>query len=80
MGRGAQAAVRRSGEEPRDRDEALLRLARESGGWLGELGVRPDDDVWIRAHAETLSGLFRVRQGRAGWLYRLARRAARTAR
>lgn len=64
-----------------DRDEALLRLARESGGWLGELGVRPDDDQWIRAHAETLASLYRARrQGRAGWLYRLARRAARTAR
>lgn len=63
------------------RDEALLRLARESGAWLGELGVRPGDDRWILAHAQTLASLFRAqRPRRAGWLYRLARRAARTAR
>ena len=70
-----------NGDEGRHRDEALFRLARESGGWLGELGVRPDDDGWIREHAETLASLFRAeRPRRAGWLYRLARRAARTAR
>lgn len=62
-------------------EEALLRLANETGAALGELGVRADDDLWIHAHADTLASLFRVEKPpRMGWLYRLARRAARTAR
>ncbi len=68
-------------EENQSVDEPLLRLARESGRLLGELGVRPEDDRWILAHAATLTSLFRAeRARRAGWVYRLARRAARTAR
>jgi hypothetical protein len=61
----------------------LARLARESGGLLAELGVRPTDHGWIRLHAETIASLDRVERlprGLAGFLYRLARRAARTAR
>jgi hypothetical protein len=63
--------------------EVLSRLARESGSLLAELGVRPGDRDWIRLHAETVGSLDRVstpRRGLAGLLYRLARRAARTAR
>ncbi len=63
--------------------EALLQLARETGAWLGQLGVRPDDDRWIATHSETLESLFRADRARGSgraWLYRLARRAARTAR
>lgn len=66
--------------------EVLSRLATETGAALGDLGVRPEDERWIRLHAETLESLFRVDARRprgAGWfgrLYRLARRAARTAR
>lgn len=69
--------------------EVLSRLAAETGAALGDLGVRPEDDRWIRLHAETLESLFRVDApgsrlaawlGRFGWLYRLARTAARTAR
>jgi hypothetical protein len=74
--------------------EVLSRLARETGATLGDLGVQPEDERWIRLHAETLESLFRVDArrsrpaawlGRFGWfgrfgLYRLARRAARTAR
>lgn len=68
-------------ETPPSPQEALLRLARETGTWLGELGVRPEDDRWIRSHAETLESLVRPDRSRGrGWLYRLARRAARTAR
>ncbi len=68
-------------EPPPSPQEALLRLARETGAWLGELGVRPDDDGWIRFQAETLESLVRPDRFRGrGWLYRLARRAARTAR
>ena len=67
-----------------EEDEALSRLAAETGAALGDLGVRPEDDRWIRLHAETLASLFEAqRPRRAGWLgavYRLARRAARTAR
>lgn len=61
----------------------LASLARESGGLLGELGVRPGDRNWIRLHAETIASLDRVQRlprGLAGFFYRLARRAARTAR
>jgi len=63
--------------------EVLLRLARESGETLGELGVRATDRGWIEQHAETLADLARPRRpgaGLRGVLYRLARRAARTAR
>jgi len=73
-----------------EQDEVLSRLAKETGAALGDLGVRPDDERWIRTHAGTLESLFEVqRSGRRGWfgprgplapLYRLARRAARTAR
>lgn len=38
-------------------EEALRTLARESGRALGELGVRPDDQKWIREHAETIASL-----------------------
>ncbi|HYK41890.1 MAG TPA: hypothetical protein VE007_05820 [Thermoanaerobaculia bacterium] len=68
-------------------DETLSRLAGETGAALGDLGVRPDDERWIRAHAQTLESLFEARRPpRGAWLrplgalYRLARRAARTAR
>jgi hypothetical protein len=61
--------------------EVLRQLARESGRLLGELGVRPEDREWIAAHAETIASLAGgARASRRGWLYRLARRAARTAR
>lgn len=63
-----------------DREE-LLRLARESGRHLGELGVRPDDSRWIRAHAETMASLVRRRRSSPlDYIWRIARRAARTAR
>lgn len=59
------------------------RLARESGRLLGELGVRPADEKWIRAHAETIAGLAGRRPPKRR-LYELfarwARRAARAAR
>jgi len=63
-------------------EEALLQLARESGKTLGELGVRPSDTRWIEEHARTVASLAGgVPPPKArGWLYRLARRAARTAR
>lgn len=64
-------------------EEVLSRLAAETGRDLGELGVRPEDDRWIRLHAETLASLFEAGRRRArapGWIHRLARRAARTAR
>jgi hypothetical protein len=62
--------------------EVLLRLARESGRHLGELGVRPGDSGWIRKHAETLVSLTRRSRspGFVAYLRRLARRAARKAR
>ena len=61
--------------------EVLRQLARESGRIPGELGVRPEDREWIAAHAETIASLGGIpRRRRRGWLYRLARRAARTAR
>ncbi len=63
-------------------EESLRSLARESGRALGELGVRPDDENWIREHADSIASLA-VRQPRrrfAGFFYRLARRAARMAR
>ncbi|MEO8430597.1 MAG: hypothetical protein ABI592_03730 [Acidobacteriota bacterium] len=62
-------------------DEPLARLASETGRRLGDLGVRPEDARWIEAHAETIASLYRAsRPARGHWLYRLARRAARTAR
>jgi hypothetical protein len=68
-------------------EEALARLAAETGAALGDLGVRPDDERWIRMHAGTLESLFEARRpAPAGLLrpfaalYRFARRAARTAR
>ena len=63
-----------------DREE-LLRLARESGRLLGELGVRPEDARWIRAHAETVASFAgRRRASPLDYLWRIARRAARKAR
>jgi hypothetical protein len=38
-------------------EEVLRELARESGRVLGELGVRPGDQKWIREHAETIASL-----------------------
>lgn len=63
-------------------EESLRDLARESGRALAELGLRPDDERWIREHADTIASLAGRRRGRllAGFFYRLARRAARTAR
>jgi hypothetical protein len=62
-------------------EESLRVLARESGRALAELGVRPEDARWIREHADTIASLAGRRRARlAGFLYRLARRAARTAR
>jgi len=61
--------------------EDLLRLARESGSILGELGVRPDDARWIRAHAETVASFSgRRRASPLDYIWRIARRAARKAR
>ena len=64
-------------------DDVLVRLARESGRLLGELGVCPQDEKWIRAHAETIAGLAgepvvkrRIYEVFARW----ARKAARAAR
>jgi hypothetical protein len=62
--------------------ESLLQLARESGRLLGELGVRAEDDGWIREHAETIASLTRRARGPGllGYLRRLALKAARKAR
>ena len=65
--------------------ETLARLARESGKILGELGVLPGDDRWIREHAATIASLTRrtrrtVPTRIAAYLRRLARNAARKAR
>jgi hypothetical protein len=62
--------------------ESLDRLAEETGALLAEVGVRPSDRLWIRRHAESIASLAVVSKRRrlAGWLYRLARTAARTAR
>lgn len=61
--------------------EDLVRLARESGRFLGELGVRADDARWIREHAETVASLAGRRRGSAlDYLWRIARKAARRAR
>jgi hypothetical protein len=63
--------------------EILARLARETGVLLSELGARSSDRAWIARHAETVASLGRIsvpRRSVAKRLYRLARRAARTAR
>lgn len=62
--------------------EPLVRLARESGEILGELGVRPGDDRWIQEHAETIASLTRRSRRPRLFAYfrRLALRAARKAR
>jgi hypothetical protein len=63
------------------REEVLRRIARESGRCLGELGVRPDDEKWVRTHAETIASLrVAARPRPRNLFYRLARRAARIAR
>jgi len=61
---------------------SLDRLAEETGTLLAEVGVRPSDRLWIRRHAESIASLAIVSKRRrlGGWLDRLARRAARTAR
>ena len=62
--------------------EVLERLARESGRRLGELGVRPEDERWIREHAGTIVSLTQGGRSRgrfAGLLRRWARRALRAA-
>lgn len=63
-------------------EETLRSLARESGRELADLGVRPQDEKWIREHADTIASLAGRRRRRriAGFFYRLARKAARTAR
>jgi hypothetical protein len=62
--------------------EPLVRLARESGEILAELGVRPGDERWIREHAGTIASLTRRsrRPGLFAYVRRLALRAARKAR
>jgi hypothetical protein len=62
--------------------EVLRRLARESGEILAELGVRPDDERWMLTQADTIASLAgRGRRPRwRDYVWRLARRAARTAR
>jgi hypothetical protein len=63
--------------------EILARLARETGTYLAQLGVRPEDRRWIEMHAGSVASLGR---SSPAWgtlkrrLYRLARRAARIAR
>jgi hypothetical protein len=62
--------------------DVLERLARESGRLLGELGVRPEDENWIRIHAETIASLVSRRRRKLlpRVFYRFARKAARMAR
>jgi hypothetical protein len=61
----------------------LARLASETGAQLAQMGVRTSDRDWIRTHADTIASLG-VAARRVGflrsWIYRFARRAARTAR
>ena len=62
--------------------EVLERLARESGRRLGELGVRPEDERWIRKHPVAIASLTEgmPSKGRfGGLLRRLARRIVRAA-
>jgi hypothetical protein len=61
-------------------EESLRDLAREGGRALADLGVRPEDEKWIREHADTIASLAGRRRRRlAGLFYRLARWAARKA-
>jgi len=62
--------------------DVLRRLARESGERMAELGVAADDSRWIGQHSETIASLAGRgrRPGLRDYLWRLARRAARTAR
>jgi len=64
-------------------DDPLDTIAAERGRRLGEIGVRPEDEKWIREEAETLASLaapVRSRSAFSRFLYRWARKAARTAR
>jgi hypothetical protein len=62
-------------------EEVLARLAAESGRVLGELGVRPEDERWIRLHAQTIASLGTgSRRKLPRIFYRWARKAARMAR
>ena len=65
-------------------EEISSQLARESGRLLGELGVRPDDRKWMRAHAQTLASLSGgpafARGGILRHVWRWARKAVRAAR
>jgi len=62
-------------------EDVLTQLARESGRLLGELGVRPEDERWIRIHADTITSLRSpVRRRLPRIFYRWARKAARIAR
>ena len=69
-------------EEP----DPIVRLARETGRLLAEVGVRPEDSRWVLSHAETVARLLVPLRRRprlaalAARLYRFARSAARTAR
>lgn len=63
--------------------DPFVRLARESGRILAELGVRDSDRAWLESHAATIASLGVAGRGGPGLLdrlYRWARRAARTAR
>ncbi len=63
--------------------DVLRRLAAERGRLLGELGVRAEDQKWIGQEARTVASLVvagRRRSPLSRFLYRFARRAARTAR
>jgi hypothetical protein len=57
-------------------EDPLRRLASERGRALGELGMRPEDDRWVRREAETIAGLVtpRLRLRLPGPLERLVRR------
>lgn len=63
--------------------DLLRRLGAERGRRLGEMGVLPEDEKWIQKEARTIASLFAAERRRGAvsrFLYRLARRAARTAR
>ncbi|MGH9398991.1 MAG: hypothetical protein ACRD00_01385 [Thermoanaerobaculia bacterium] len=63
--------------------EVFTRLSRETGALLGELGVRPEDERWLRSHAETIASLAGrpgLKSRLRGYFARWARRAARAAR
>lgn len=68
-------------------EETLRQLSREDGRALAEVGVRAGDEKWIAEHARTIASLAGgkgrgsgKRTGLFSFAYRLARRAARTAR